>query len=221
MDYGWIEIAVAAVFLSVVITLVLSRGAGWLSWRFWRNAMVVSSTVMILVLLWLSFDTAAQTRPGGERLAPWTVINHEIGLKWDPEKRWQKPVIGEETGFFGKVYSPEEAYRLVEKGKLVVQSRNCMECHTLLGNGAYFAPDLTRAWLDPWWEERIMPMVGAQSREEAMRTWLMNPPKYPQGKRRMPNLGLTEDEATALVAFLKWMSAIDTNGFPAYFGEMQ
>jgi nitric oxide reductase subunit C len=24
-----------------------------------------------------------------------------------------------------------------------------MNCHTLLGNGAYYAPDLTKAWLDP------------------------------------------------------------------------
>ncbi len=26
-----------------------------------------------------------------------------------------------------------------------------MNCHTLLGNGAYYAPDLTKAWLDPAW----------------------------------------------------------------------
>jgi len=219
MDYGWIEITVAAIFLSVVITLVLSRGAGWLSWRFWRNAMVVSSVVMFAVLLWLSFDTAAQTRPGGDRLAPWTAINHEIGLKWDANRRWQVPVIGEKTGFFGKEYSPDEAFELVSLGKLVVQSRNCMECHTLLGNGAYYGPDLTRAWLDPWWEERIMPMVGTQSHEEAMKTWLMNPPQFPQGERRMPNLKLSDEEATALVAFLKWMAATDTNGFPPRFGD--
>jgi nitric oxide reductase subunit C len=33
----------------------------------------------------------------------------------------------------------------------------------------------------------------------------------------MPNLGITEEEARATVAFLKWMSAIDTNGFPGNF----
>jgi nitric oxide reductase subunit C len=33
----------------------------------------------------------------------------------------------------------------------------------------------------------------------------------------MPNLGITEEEARATVAFLKWMSAIDTNGFPTNF----
>jgi nitric oxide reductase subunit C len=33
----------------------------------------------------------------------------------------------------------------------------------------------------------------------------------------MPKLGITEEEARATVAFLKWMSSIDTNGFPANF----
>jgi nitric oxide reductase subunit C len=35
--------------------------------------------------------------------------------------------------------------------------------------------------------------------------------------RKMPNLGITETEAKGLVAFLKWMSGIDTNGFPYNF----
>jgi len=35
--------------------------------------------------------------------------------------------------------------------------------------------------------------------------------------RRMPNLNITEEEAKAIVAFIKWMSAIDTNGFPRGF----
>ncbi|CAF0701723.1 c-type cytochrome [Candidatus Methylacidithermus pantelleriae] len=219
MEYSWIEITVAALFLTAAITLWISRGSGWLSWRFWRNAMVVSSLVMSGILLWLTVDTVNKVRPGAGRVPPWTVINHEIGLQWDPERRWEVPVIGKETGFFGKVYSPQEAYALINKGKLTIQSRNCMECHTLLGNGAYFAPDLTRSWLDPWWKERIMPIVGAKTREAAMKAWLINPPQYPQGKRIMPNLGLTDEELTAVVAFLKWMSAINTNGFPPYFGQ--
>jgi nitric oxide reductase subunit C len=35
--------------------------------------------------------------------------------------------------------------------------------------------------------------------------------------RRMPKLGITNEEAKSIVAFLKWMSAIDTNGFPYNF----
>jgi hypothetical protein len=35
--------------------------------------------------------------------------------------------------------------------------------------------------------------------------------------RKMPNLHITPDEAKGVVAFLKWMSSIDTNGFPYNF----
>ena len=37
----------------------------------------------------------------------------------------------------------------------------------------------------------------------------------------MPNLGITRQEAEAVVAYLKWMAAVDTNGFPPNFGHMQ
>ncbi len=33
----------------------------------------------------------------------------------------------------------------------------------------------------------------------------------------MPDLDITEDEARAVIAYLKWMSAIDTSGFPYGF----
>ncbi len=39
--------------------------------------------------------------------------------------------------------------------------------------------------------------------------------------RRMPNLGITEEEAKAVIAFLKWMSGIDTNGFPYNFKPIE
>jgi nitric oxide reductase subunit C len=35
----------------------------------------------------------------------------------------------------------------------------------------------------------------------------------------MPNLKITEKEAQGLVAFLKHMSSIDTNGFPRNFSK--
>jgi nitric oxide reductase subunit C len=39
--------------------------------------------------------------------------------------------------------------------------------------------------------------------------------------RRMPQLGITPEEARGVVAFLKWMSSIDTNGFPAVFTPLR
>ena len=105
--------------------------------------------------------------------------------------------------FFGRDdWSEKEAKELIHKGKLTIQAKNCMDCHTLLGNGAYYAPDLTKAWLDPAWgkDGPMQAMTGASSKEEAMATFLQHPDKYPTHERMMPNLGITSDEAKAVVA---------------------
>jgi hypothetical protein len=46
-------------------------------------------------------------------------------------------------------------------------------------------------------------------------------PQYRAWTRGMPNLGITEAEALALVPYLKWMAAVDTNGFPANFNQIE
>ena len=123
------------------------------------------------------------------------------------------PVIGEEAPLFGEVLSEEEARALVDLGKLTVQAKNCMNCHTLLGNGAYYAPDLTKAWLDPGWGNE-------QARELLMTMFLKDPKTNARTygtNRRMPDLGVTDEEVRGIIAFLKWMSAVDTNGFPQGF----
>jgi nitric oxide reductase subunit C len=62
-------------------------------------------------------------------------------------------------------------------------------------------------------------MTQSTTREAAMVKFLMNPDKYPTWNREMPNLHISKEGAEAVVAYLKWMSAIDTNGFPANFGH--
>jgi nitric oxide reductase subunit C len=140
------------------------------------------------------------------------VINNRIDYVFDEKRNFQVPVIGPEEPLFGKKLSEEEAEALVSKGKLTTQAKNCMNCHTLLGNGSYYAPDLTKSWLDPAWGSK-------ETREQSMVSFLMNPQDQLHNAlgRKMPNLGITEEEARATVAFLKWMSSIDTNGFPANF----
>jgi nitric oxide reductase subunit C len=117
---------------------------------------------------------------------------------------------------FGEALTEADAKALVTLGKLTVQAKNCMNCHTLLGNGAYYAPDLTKAWLDRGW-------VHEDVREQMMVEFLVDPEgnarTFGTG-RRMPNLAITEPEARGIVAFLKWMSSIDTNGFPRGFATI-
>ena len=101
----------------------------------------------------------------------------------------------------------------VARGLRVWGAYNCENCHTLMGEGAYYAPDLTKAWLDPAW-------VHEDQREQLMLAFLQDPAANARtfgSGRRMPDLGITEREARGIVAFLKWMSSIDTNGFPRGF----
>jgi nitric oxide reductase subunit C len=190
----------------------MSQVPWWSSESFWRKTAIWVTAGSFVVLIFLTFDTLAQISAGSKRVPPYSVINNRIDYVFDKQRNFQVPVIGVEEPLFGKKLSEQEAEALVSKGKLTTQAKNCMNCHTILGNGAYYAPDLTKSWLDPMW--------GAPSvREKLMVEFLMNP----QDKlhnitgRRMPNLGITEEEARATVAFLKWMASIDTNGFPYNF----
>ena len=190
----------------------MSKETWWASGSFWRKNAIWITAGSFLVLIFLTFDTVSQITAGGKRVPAYSVINNRISYVFDEKRNMQVPVIGNEEPLFGQKLTEEEAQALVSRGKLTTQAKNCMNCHTLLGNGAYYAPDLTKAWLDPSWGSKDI-------REQEMVDFLMNPQdRLHNGLgRRMPNLGITEAEARATVAFLKWMSSIDTNGFPANF----
>ena len=205
----------------------------WSDNRFWQRSAAWVTGFASVLLIWLTFDTTGQIAMGTDadlkngvtkRVPGPTVINYKITYEMDAKRGHEIPVIGEKEKFFGRDdYSEEEAGALLHLGKLGSQAKNCMDCHTLLGNGAYYAPDLTKAWLDPAWgpEGSLQAMTGKSTKEEAMAEFLQHPNQYPTHARMMPDLGITAKEAIGLVAFLKHMSSIDTNGFPRNFGKIQ
>jgi len=201
----------------------------WSSISFWRRSAAWVTGFAAILLVWLTFDSVGQIAMGSDadlkngvtkRVPGPTVINYKIGYAMDAKRGHEVPTIGEKELFFGKEWNEEEAAALLHLGKLTSQAKNCMNCHTLLGNGAYYAPDLTKAWIDPAWEN-VQAMTGKSTREEAMAEFLQHPSQYPTHARMMPNLGITADEAKGLVAFLKHMSSIDTNGFPRNFSKTE
>ncbi|HTN66313.1 MAG TPA: c-type cytochrome, partial [Burkholderiaceae bacterium] len=132
------------------------------------------------------------------------------------------------------------SYNAVE-GKRVFQSYNCMGCHTIVGNGAYFGPDLTKVYerAGPAWLAAFLPSAASWPTSAAVRTQLQNPAAaaepgsesaeayfkhYPGAAERverrgggtsfMPNLPLTRDEVGHLVAFLKYTSLMNNEGWP-------
>jgi nitric oxide reductase subunit C len=204
----------------------------WTDNRFWQRSAGWVTGVAVVLLMWLTFDTMGQITMGTDadlkngvtkRVPAPTVINYKITYEMSDKRGHEVPVIGGKEKFFGRDdWSEQEAADLLHLGKLAVQAKNCINCHTILGNGAYYAPDLTKAWLDPAWGENgpYMGMTGTSTKEEAMAKFLQSPSKYPTHERMMPNLGITAEEAKGLVAFLKHMSSIDTNGFPRNFARM-
>ncbi len=211
----------------------MAKKSVWSDNRFWQRSAAWITGFASVLLIWLTFDTAGQIAMGTDadlqngvtkRVPGPTVINYKITYEMSTARGHEEPVIGEKEKFFGRDdWSEEEAGALLHLGKLGSQTKNCMNCHTLLGNGAYYAPDLTKAWLDPAWgpEGSMQAMTGKDTKEEVMAEFLQYPSTYPTHARMMPDLGITADEAKGLVAFLKHMSSIDTNGFPRNFGKMQ
>jgi len=195
----------------------MSETPVWASESFWKKTAVWVTAGSFLILVVLTFDSLKQTSAGTKRVPAYSVINNKIDYRYDEALKKFMPIIGDEQLLFGKKHSEAEATKLVDLGKKTTQAKNCMNCHTLLGNGAYYAPDLTKAWLDQGW-------VSVEMREEMMIKFLMDPENNARtfgSNRKMPNLGITEPEAKAIIAFLKWMSSIDTNGFPYNFTSIE
>jgi nitric oxide reductase subunit C len=91
----------------------------------------------------------------------------------------------------------------VVRGLRVWGQYNCENCHTLLGEGAYYAPDLTE--------------IVAQRGRTYLSAFLANPATfYSEEKhgRLMPTLGLSEQQISDVIDFLAWVDGIDTNGWP-------
>ena len=185
----------------------------WASESFWKKTAIWVTAGSFLILVFLTMDSLSQTAAGGKRVPAYAVINKHIDYQFDKKLNKFMPVIGGDEFLFGKQLSEHEAWQLVDLGKKTTQAKNCMNCHTLLGNGAYFAPDLTKAWLDKGW-------IAKDQREDLMLKFLQDPEKNARtfgSNRKMPNLNITPEEAKGIIAFLKWMSSIDTNGFPYNF----
>jgi nitric oxide reductase subunit C len=88
----------------------------------------------------------------------------------------------------------------VAAGKWVWQKYNCNDCHTILGIGGYYAPDVTKvmSYRDADWATRFI--------KDPQAVW--------PAERKMPNLHLKDQEIADVIAFLTWVNGIDTNDWP-------
>ncbi|MEQ8898201.1 MAG: cytochrome c [Roseovarius sp.] len=96
----------------------------------------------------------------------------------------------------------------VRHGKHVWEEHSCINCHSLHGEGAYFAPELGN----------VMTRWGVQdSPDDAfwiLKGWIESQPSGIEGRRQMPRYDLTDEELRALSEFLRWADQTDTQGWP-------
>ena len=88
----------------------------------------------------------------------------------------------------------------VVRGKVLWEKNNCMGCHTIFGEGAYYAPELTK----------VMERRGP----DYIKAALMSPQPWSPRGRQMVAYNFPEKDANDLVAFFKWVGEVDLNGLP-------
>jgi nitric oxide reductase subunit C len=96
----------------------------------------------------------------------------------------------------------------VARGKAVWERNSCINCHTLLGEGAYFAPELGNVWV------RYGGRDDPDGAREAIKAWMQAQPTGIEGRRQMPQFHLTDQELNDLADFLAWTSRINTQNWP-------
>lgn len=96
----------------------------------------------------------------------------------------------------------------VAAGKHVWEKHACINCHTIMGEGAYFAPELMN----------VMARWGVEDDPEAafetLKAWMEGQPTGIEGRRQMPRFDLSDAEMRELTDFLLWVGTIDAQGWP-------
>ncbi len=96
----------------------------------------------------------------------------------------------------------------VAAGKHLWERKACINCHSILGEGAYFAPELGN----------VMTRWGVADDPEAAfevtKGWIEAQPSGIEGRRQMPRFFLTDEEIRNLTDFLLWTNKIRTQDWP-------
>jgi nitric oxide reductase subunit C len=104
----------------------------------------------------------------------------------------------------GKIPAQTKSQNLTPQviaGKRLWESNNCMGCHTIFGEGAYYAPELTK----------VVDRRGA----EWIKLFLKDSRAMFPNERKMNKYNFTPEQIDNIVAFLSWAGEVDLNGFPA------
>ncbi len=111
-----------------------------------------------------------------------------LAMTYDTHQRWPK------------LDNSEKLTESVARGKKLWEVNNCIGCHTLLGEGAYFAPELGN--------------VTKRRGHDFFIAWMKAQPTKAPGRRQMPQFNLTDEQLNDLYNFLEYSSGINTSNWP-------
>lgn len=98
-----------------------------------------------------------------------------------------------------KTDNSENLTEVVVKGKHLWENNDCIGCHSLLGEGAYFAPELGNVYT----------RFGEST--EAIKGFIKSRPKDGiPGRRSMPQFNFSDEDLEALAQFLKYVDGVKT-----------
>ena len=104
---------------------------------------------------------------------------------------------------FPRLTNADKLTPQVIAGKDVWHKFNCINCHTLFGEGAYYAPDLTK--------------ITKHRGEQYLTAYMKDPAQFydeQRHRRLMPKQDLSDEQIKHLIAFLEWVSNVDNQGWP-------
>ena len=91
----------------------------------------------------------------------------------------------------------------IAMGKALWENNDCIGCHTLLGEGAYFAPELGNVY------------TRFGNSTDAIKGFIQSrPAEGIPGRRSMPQFNFSDEELDAIAEFLKYVSEINAAGWP-------
>jgi nitric oxide reductase subunit C len=112
-----------------------------------------------------------------------------LGLTWDTHR--QVEILSH----------ADKLSEQVVAGKKTFEMYNCNDCHTILGFGGYYAPDLTR----------VMHRIG----EDGVRYRIKSPElAFADSFRKMPQQNLSDAEMGNLASFFTWVGEIENGDWP-------
>lgn len=96
----------------------------------------------------------------------------------------------------------------VARGKRVWEDNACINCHSILGEGAYFAPEVGNVMT------RWGVLDDPEDAFETLKGWIEAQPSGIEGRRQMPGYDFSDEQIRDLTNFLIWTDMIDAQGWP-------